>query len=217
MNYASPEKLAQLADTKQQLKRLLLHKIEVLKERLDNFTVVDTHGKPVGEVRNLVLNQRQLSLLIVQPDAHRYWRFVFLSSHLVQRISLRDRVVLVQTTQADISYLPEHRATQRLANLSDDASVQADFKAPVYQLPASLITDRKHRLEPANRTMPLLSRTAAQSATQTHGNVRQLWDAPARPKVLASGINTAMPRSSHAQTPNPQTSNAWRQTSTVKN
>ncbi|MBW4578225.1 MAG: hypothetical protein KME42_01455 [Tildeniella nuda ZEHNDER 1965/U140] len=211
MNYASPEKLAQLADSKQRLKRLLRNRIEVLKEKLDNFTVVDINGKPVGEVRNLLLNQRQLSLLIVRPDIHRYWHFVLLSSRLVQQISLRDRVVLVQTTQADMSYLPEHQATQHSAHLSDETSAQTDFKAPVHQLPASLLTDRRHRLKPANGTMTFLGQAIAQSATPTPGNAKPLWDVPERPKVLADAVD-AMPRSAHSQTSDPQT-----QTSTSKN
>lgn len=218
MNYASPEKLAQLADTKQRLKRLLRSKIEVLKARLDTFIVVDRYGKPIGEVRNLVLHQRQLSLLIVQPDVHQYWRFVLLSSRLVQQISLRDRVVLVHTTQADMSYLPEHRATQRLANLNDDTNAQADLGTPVCQLPALLITERTHRSEPANRTTPYLHQATAQNMTQTHGAKAQpLWDAPTQPKVLAEAVNSAIPRSSSPQTSNSQTSTRQGQASTIKN
>lgn len=188
MNDASSEKLFHLATPEHRLERSLLTKMATLKEKLDNFTAVDAHGKPVGDVRNLVLNQRRLYLVIVQPDVHRHWRFVLLASHLVQRVSLRDRVVFVRTTQADMSYLLEHQPTTHLINLSQDAST---LLAPVNQLPASLMTDRTHRLEPAKSTTLLSGQLAAQNVPQAPGSLQEssLLEAPATPKVLAPMVD----------------------------
>jgi len=185
MNEASPEKLVHLATPEHRLERSLLTKMATLKEKLNNFTAVDAHGKPVGDVRNLVLNQRQLCLVIVQPDMHRHWRFVLLASHLVQHVSLRDRIVFVSTTQADISYLPEQQSKTHLINLSQDAST---LVAPVNQLPASLMTDRTHRLEPAKSITSLSGQLAAQNRPQAPDSLQEssLLEAPATPKVLAS-------------------------------
>lgn len=188
MNEASPEKLAHLATPEHRLERSLLTKMATLKEKLDNFTAVDAHGKPVGDIRNLVLNQRQLCLVIVQPDMHRHWRFVLLASQLVQRVSLRDRIVFVSTTQADISYLPEQQSKNHLINLSQDASA---LLAPVNQLPASLMTDRTHRLEPAKSTTSLSGQLAAQNRPQAPDSLQEssLLEAPATSKVLAPMVD----------------------------
>ena len=198
MNYPSLEKLAPLADSNQQRQRLLLAKVEALKETLDNFTVIDKHGKSVGDVRNLVLHQRQLSLLIVQPDSHRYWRFVPLSSRLVKQISLRDRAILVKTTQSDISYLPEYQTVQRTANLRNHVSTQAPHLAPDRHLTTPISTEqvtaeRLPQLEFANGSV-----TRAEPA-RSNGNNQPLQDAPAAPKVLSGAVEAADVRSSQAQ------------------
>jgi hypothetical protein len=197
MNYASPEKLSQLATPDHRLERSLRTKIAALKEKLDNFTAVDAHGKPVGDIRNLVINQRQLCLIIVQPDIHRHWRFVLLASHLVQRISLRDRVVFVHTTQADISYLPEHQAKTLTIETSSAISAQTTLTASISQLPAPLAIDRPHRLEPANRTASS-GWLGAQDKPQLPDSSKQpqLVEAPATPKMLAAVVGTFAPSSS---------------------
>ncbi|PSB28159.1 hypothetical protein [Stenomitos frigidus] len=207
MNYASPEKLAQLADSNDRLKRLLLNKMQVLKERLDTFSVVDRHGKPAGEVRNLVLYQGQLSLVIVQPDVHRYWRFVPLSSRMVQQISLRDRVVCTKTTQVDMSYLPDYRVTQRASH----PKTPVDRMASARQLPTSL-PERLPHLESARGTTPLPDRIAitAQRATQPAVKDPSAWDVAERPKAIAAVVDVAVPQLPRPEEPRPeeQTCNA---------
>lgn len=199
MNYPSPEKLAPLADSNQQRQRLLLAKVEALKETLDNFTVIDRHGKSVGDVRNLVLHQRQLSLLIVQPDAHRYWRFVPLSSRLVKQISLRDRAILVKTTQSDISYLPEYRTVPRPANVRSHTSAQTPNLAPDRHLTTAataeqMTTERLPQLEFANGSV-----TRTEPARSNNSNKQPLQDAPATPKVLSGAVKTVDVRSPNAE------------------
>ena len=189
MNYASPEKLAQLADSNHQRQRLLLDKMEALKAKLDNFTVVDKHGDLVGDVRNLVLHQRQLSLLIVQPDPHRYWRFVPLSSRLVKQISLRDRAILVQTTQSDISYLPEYRIAPHATKLRSHASAQTSHMAPDRHVSVTVTTEqltaeRMPQMEFANGAM-----TRSEQASG-NGNSQSLQDAPATPKALSDVVGS---------------------------
>ncbi len=178
MNYALPENVLQLATSRRPLERSLLTKIEALKERLDTFTVVDSQSKTVGEVRNLVLYKRQLHLVIVQPDVHCYWRFVLLSSSLVQRISLSDRTLVMQITQADMSYLPVQRSLTERLSRRHHASTFASVMAPVSQLPASPTTEQALEILLTPIALP------------THGKVKEplLLDHPATPKMVAQVV-----------------------------
>jgi hypothetical protein len=189
MNYASPEKLAQLADSHRRLQDLLLHKVKVLKERLDNFIVLDADGNPVGEVRNLVLYKRRLHLVIVQPDVHRSWRFILLHNHLVKRISMRDRIILTHVTHTDVNYLPEQRPAARVS-LSQSATAHAGVAVPVRQLPALLMPDPTQCLEAAERAGSLLETLAFQ--TQDEVNSSPMTESPAMPKVVADIVNADM-------------------------
>jgi hypothetical protein len=190
MNYASPEKLAQLADSHRRLQDLLLHKVKVLKERLDNFIVIDADGNPVGEVRNLVLYKRRLHLVIVQPDVHRSWRFMLLHNHLVKRISTRDRVILTHVTHTDVNYLPEQRPTPARVSLSQSANAHAAVAVPIRQLPASLMPDPTQCLEAAERVGELLETLTSQ--TQDEVNTSPMTEYPAMPKVVADTVNVSV-------------------------
>ena len=184
MNYALPENLLQLATNRRPLEQSLLTKIEALKERLDTFTVVDSESKTVGEVRNLVLYKRQLHLVIVQPDVHCHWRFVLLGSSLVQRVSLKERTLVMHITQADMSYLPEQRSiTERSSR--HRASTFASVMAPVIQLPALLATEQE----------PMLLLTPI--ALPTHGTIKEplLLDQPTMPKMVAQVVDESGERS----------------------
>ncbi|MBD2074723.1 hypothetical protein H6F86_12650 [Phormidium sp. FACHB-592] len=185
MNYALPENVLQLATNRRPLERSLLTKIEALKERLDTFTVVDSQSETVGEVRNLVLYKRQLHLVVVQPDVHCHWRFVLLGSSLVQRISLVDRTLVMQITQADMSYLPEQRSMTELSSHRHYASTFASVMAPVRQLPAS------PTIEQAPMTL------LAPIALPTHGKVKEplLLEHPATPKMVAQVVDEPGERS----------------------
>ena len=185
MNYALPENVLQLATNRRPLERSLLTKIEALKARLDTFTVVDSQNETVGEVRNLVLYKQQLHLVIVQPDAHCHWRFVLLGSSLVQRISLKDRTLVMHITQADMSYLPEQRSMTERSSRRHHASPFASVIAPVSQLPALPTTEQAPMLLLAPITLP------------THGKVKEplLLDHPATPKMIAQVADESGERS----------------------
>ncbi|MBW4695199.1 MAG: hypothetical protein KME27_25910 [Lyngbya sp. HA4199-MV5] len=131
MNYALPEELSPLTGTHHRPERSLLAKMNVLRERLDNFTVLDRYGTSVGDVRNLVLHQGQLAIVVVQPDAHKHWRFVLLNHQLVERISLRDRVVHVRITQGDMNALPEYRVNPDSASPIEVEKEQPKALAPM--------------------------------------------------------------------------------------
>ncbi len=184
--------------------------MKALQERLDNFTVLDKSRTPVGDVRNLVLHHGQLALVIVQPDVHRHWRFVLLSCHLVERISLRDRVVHVRTTQADMSYLPEHGTTHASVNYTSEANYtngdnptngakeQLKAIAPAQQVPAPLDANHTQHLELAKKTASgWLSAQKGALQPSVAGKESSPQDAPATPKVLASAMRTTTSQSSH--------------------
>lgn len=197
MTYALLEKSSPSTATQHRLERSLFAKMKALQERLDNFTVLDRYGTPVGDVRNLVLHRQQLSLVIVQPDVQRHWRFVLLTCHLVERISLRDRVVHVRTTQAEMSYLPEYRAVHHAKNHRNGVREQPSLLPSIQPLSAAL-TERTQPLELAKKKASGWL-TAQKEALQPPviGKASSLLDAPPTPKVLAPTISTIAPELSH--------------------
>lgn len=197
MNYALSKHSPQPVETNHRQARSLLTKMKALQERLDDFTVVDRHGYPVGDLRNVVLHQRQLALMIVQPDVHKHWRFVLLSSHLVERISLRDRVIFVHTTQADMSFLLDHQAMALSINSDQPTRDVTKLNAPVRQLPARLLTDRAHRWDIAKE--PSSGKQMNQSEPKPAEAEPQLREAPAMPKALTSDIGVPASPSSGSQ------------------
>jgi uncharacterized protein (TIGR02271 family) len=87
--------------------------LESLRSRLKNFTVCDRSGQKIGEVRDLTLDPEQnLSLIVVQPDIHKGYRFLSLGSKLIQKVEGQPRTVTVNLSQEDVSYLPEYRFPQ---------------------------------------------------------------------------------------------------------
>ncbi|XGV99900.1 MAG: hypothetical protein ACAF41_13330 [Leptolyngbya sp. BL-A-14] len=186
MNYALLEQSSQAVETNHHQARSLLTKMKALQERLDNFTVIDRYGSPVGDLRNVVLHQGKLALMIVQPDVHKHWRFVVLSSHLVERISLRDRVIFVRTTQADMSYLPDHQVMPSSSNSGLQVKEVSRLNAPVRQLPARLLTDRANRWNIAER--PGSGEQTNQREPNPVDVETRLREAPAMPKGLTADV-----------------------------
>ena len=192
MNYASPEKLAQLADSHRRRQHLLLHKVKVLKAKLDNFMLVDADCNPIGEVRNLVLYKQRLHLVIVQPDVHQNWRFMLLQSQLVQRINTRDRVILTHVTHTDVNYLPEQRAIAAHTR-SQLTNAHASIASPVRQLPASLPLEPTQCLEAVERIK--LEPLAA--LEQDDFNVSPVWEYPAASKIFADIVEASVGQASN--------------------
>lgn len=189
MNYPSTKTLPESKVYSRLSPNALLTKMESLRERLDTFTVVAQGGEAVGEVRNLTLANQELHLVIVQPDARRGWRFLQLSSRLVQRVSTRDRTVFVRASLADISYLPEYRVTPH-AHVDRPS---AKPPAPVKHLPSQ------------NGTRP----KAVDGSTASEGGTEPVpkkttvpfLEHPATPKILSDVADFATAPTGSVQSP----------------
>ncbi len=87
-----------------------------LKSRIIGFNLVDRQGRFVGEVKDLILDQQRLKIIIAQPDVNQGERFLLLSSQFVSRVKSSDRTVLVNLNQADIRRLPEYSFPMQSSN-----------------------------------------------------------------------------------------------------
>lgn len=89
---------------------MLKSNLENLRTRLKNFSVIDRNGKTIGEVRDLTLDPAQnLSLIVSQPDVYKGYRFVLLGSKLIQKVDGHARSLIINLSQADVSYLPDYQ------------------------------------------------------------------------------------------------------------
>ncbi|KAM3094607.1 YsnF/AvaK domain-containing protein [Phormidesmis sp. 146-12] len=91
-------------------------RLDHLKSRIMGFNLVDRQGRFVGEVRDLILDQQRLKIIVAQPDVNQGERFLLLSSRFVSRVKSRDRTVAINLNQADIRRLPEYSFPMQSSN-----------------------------------------------------------------------------------------------------
>jgi stress response protein YsnF/sporulation protein YlmC with PRC-barrel domain len=85
--------------------------VEKLRHRLKNFAVINLQGQRIGEVKDLTLDaNRQLNLVVSQPDLNQKFGFVLLVSKLIKKIEPVDKTVLVDVNSTEIANLPEYTA-----------------------------------------------------------------------------------------------------------
>ncbi|MCY7320963.1 MAG: PRC-barrel domain-containing protein, partial [Phormidesmis sp. CAN_BIN36] len=95
----------------------LAPRLEQLKLKLQGFAVVDSAGRFMGEVSDLVLNeQQQLQLVISQPDVNQGQRFFLIPSRVVSWVRSRSRTLSVTITQADIRHHPDYQPSMQSSN-----------------------------------------------------------------------------------------------------
>lgn len=83
--------------------------VEKLKKRLNNFAVVDRQGEPLGEVKDLILdNNRQLNLVVARLNSNLNPQRFLLISKLIKKIEPANKTVLVDIDQEKVTNFPEY-------------------------------------------------------------------------------------------------------------
>ena len=90
--------------------RRLASRLDQLKTKLKSFAVIDSEGRFVGEVSDLILDdQRRLHLLISQPDVNQGQRLFLVPSRVVTWVRSRAHTLSITLTQATIRQFPDYQ------------------------------------------------------------------------------------------------------------
>lgn len=162
----------QQTSTQPSADRSLSPDLERLRQTLISLAVIDKDNQPIGDIKDLIVPPSgHLQLVIAQPDAYRGWRYVLVNSKLVRDIQLKERRVVVNVTQADVSYFPEYRgSTQEPQELHESQNLEDETLVAI----------------------PLNDLEVATEVHSTPGNATP--EAPlASSKVLASDLESPLP------------------------
>lgn len=111
------------SSTEESIRRMTF-RLGQLKAKMLGFSVVDSQGRFVGEVTDLVLDEQQsLKLVISQPDVNQGKRFILLPSRLVVRVRSRSQTLLVNLSQAEIRNFPEYTPPMQPMNQEGQESL----------------------------------------------------------------------------------------------
>ncbi|WP_181314418.1 DUF2382 domain-containing protein [Phormidesmis priestleyi] len=92
--------------------------------KLQGFAVIDSEGRLIGEVSDLMLNDEQhLHLVVSQPDVNYGQRSFWIPSRVVSRVRSRSNTLSVTLTQADIQHFPEYQSSMQSSNESDSDAI----------------------------------------------------------------------------------------------
>lgn len=93
--------------------RTLLDNLNNLRNKLRNFTVIDELGQPIGEIRDLILdNGHQLNLVISKLNGQRTESAVLLNGRRIKKVSVQTQSVFVDITKLDTQFLPEYSLSE---------------------------------------------------------------------------------------------------------
>ncbi|WP_250122413.1 DUF2382 domain-containing protein [Chroococcidiopsis sp. CCMEE 29] len=114
--------------------------VEKLRQKLNNFVVIDPQGEQIGEVKDLILDaNRQLNLVVSQVTTDTYSRLFLLVSKLIQKIDPPNQAVLVNINKSDIQNLPEHVTPLTPSIALSEASTNQQMSA--YEVAADMTSD----------------------------------------------------------------------------
>lgn len=117
MNTQSSATKIQLSPHSLRIKILL----ERLKNKLSNFSILDSTGHYVGEIKDVTLDEnRQLNLVVFEPDVHGGSRYLLLRSKHIEQVDLVSKSVFVDVSKGEINgfsdYLETGVETQGMSN-----------------------------------------------------------------------------------------------------
>jgi len=101
--------------------------VEQLKSKLKNFVVIDRQGELVGEVKDLILDNHQLSLVLSQIATAPRSRMFLISSKLIQKTDAANKS-LADINKAEIEQLPEYVIIEPL-NTESETLVNSALEA----------------------------------------------------------------------------------------
>jgi len=102
--------------------------VEQLKSKLKNFVVIDRQGELVGEVKDLMDTNHQLSLVLSQIATAPRSRMFLISSKLIQKTDAANKSLAVDINKAEIEQLPEYVIIEPL-NTESETLVNSALEA----------------------------------------------------------------------------------------
>ncbi|MFB2970558.1 YsnF/AvaK domain-containing protein [Aerosakkonema sp. BLCC-F183] len=100
--------------------------LEKLKNKLRNFSVVDSSAILVGQVKDVHLDKsRQLNLVIAQADAASGSHVFLLRSNHIHQVDYPSKSLSLDITKNEIQELPEYRRSQTLARQMSERQSEA--------------------------------------------------------------------------------------------
>lgn len=131
-----------------------------LRKKVENFTVKDLEGSPIGKVQDLQPgSDRHLKLIIFQqPETQENSGYFALSSKYIQRIDAASQSLFVDFANAEIETLSEYKSTNNLnsnidtpegnyvdTDLSEQETPEILQEEVIRLLEERLVIDRKRR------------------------------------------------------------------------
>ncbi len=127
----------------------LMDNLNNLKSKLNNFTVMDELGQPIGEIQDLILDDtHQLNLVIATLGSAENKPSVLLNGRRIKKVSVQTHAVFVDIVRADVGFLPEYTPLESSDSRRDSFTNRAE----------------SNRSAPSQAAQPPLSYSAAAAA-----------------------------------------------------
>ncbi|PZV11251.1 MAG: hypothetical protein DCF22_14940 [Leptolyngbya sp.] len=108
----------------------LMDNLNNLKSKLNNFTVMDELGQPIGEIQDLILDDtHQLNLVIATSDAAESKPPVLLNGRRIKKVSVQTHAVFVDIVKADVNFLPAYTPSESSASRGDHSTNRAELNS----------------------------------------------------------------------------------------
>ncbi|MBM0740521.1 DUF2382 domain-containing protein [Phormidium sp. CLA17] len=108
----------------------LMDNLNNLKSKLNNFTVMDELGQPIGEIQDLILDDtHQLNLVIALSGAAADNPSVLLNGRRIKKVSVQTHAVFVDIVKADVDFLPKYTPLESSDSRGDSFTNRADMSS----------------------------------------------------------------------------------------
>jgi len=105
----------------------LMDNLNNLKSKLNNFTVMDELGQPIGEIQDLILDDtHQLNLVIAILGSAENKPSVLLNGRRIKKVSVQTHAVFVDIVKADVDFLPEYTPLESSDSRRDSFTNRAE-------------------------------------------------------------------------------------------
>lgn len=88
--------------------RILMDNLNNLRSRLKGFTVVDSQGQAIGQVKDLLLDATHQLNVVIEPSTWLGGGWVLLDGRQIQKVSVQSQSVSVDILEADLGNLPRY-------------------------------------------------------------------------------------------------------------
>lgn len=105
--------------------RILMDNLNNLRSRLKGFTVVDSQGQAIGQVKDLLLDATHQLNVVIEPSALLSGGWVLLDGRQIQKVSVQSQSVSVDILEADLGNLPRYSGDSE--PVLEDSGLGLDF------------------------------------------------------------------------------------------